>query len=216
MIKRVIFDIDDTLIPWKKEYDQEIRKALHDLKILYTDKDLDKISKAFVEYENVYYIFNKNKMSEYINEYTKNNYPKELVYNIIKRWESCVPDKLDKETYMTLDYLKSKYQIVILSDWYAESQRVRLEKANILQYFVNIYSAEKTKRKPFKEAFIQAIGENKPEECVMIGDDFERDIKGALNAGFEAIYYNPKNKINKIENNNYSEIKKLEELIKIL
>ena len=28
MIKRVIFDIDNTLIPWKKEYYSEIKKVL--------------------------------------------------------------------------------------------------------------------------------------------------------------------------------------------
>lgn len=216
MIKRVIFDIDDTLIPWEKEYEKEIKKALEELKIRYRYKDLERISKGFVEYENEYYTFNINKMSEYINEYTKNNYPKKLIYNIIKRWESCVPNKLDEETHNVLKYLKSKYQMVILSDWYTESQKIRLEKTNILQYFEYIYSAEQTKRKPFKEAFMQAIGENKPEECVMIGDNIDRDVQGALNAGLKAIYYNPKNKTNKIGNKNYYEIKRLEELTKIL
>lgn len=50
----------------------------------------------------------------------------------------------------------------------------------------------------------------------MIGDNIDRDVQGALNAGLKAIYYNPKNKNNKIENKNYYEIKRLEELTKIL
>ena len=41
---------------------------------------------------------------------------------------------------------------------------------------------------------MQAIGDNKPEECIMIGDNFERDIQGALNAGLQVIWYNPNNK----------------------
>ena len=38
MIKRVIFDIDNTLIPWKSEYDKEIEKVLDELNIQYTEQ----------------------------------------------------------------------------------------------------------------------------------------------------------------------------------
>ena len=88
--------------------------------------------------------------------------------------------------------MKEKYELVILTDWLGEQQIERLERVGILKYFSNVYCAEKTRRKPFKEAFMQAIGKNKTEECIMIGDDFDRDIKGALNAGLKAVYYTPK------------------------
>ena len=39
MIKRVIFDIDNTLIDWKEEYNQEINKVLDELKIQYTEDE---------------------------------------------------------------------------------------------------------------------------------------------------------------------------------
>ena len=213
MIKRVIFDIDNTLIPWEKEYNDEIRKTLEDLGIMYTDKDLKQISQAFDEYENEYYTFDRRLMLDFINKYTKKQYPEEFIYNILKRWSTCVPNKIEKATKETLEYLKSKYELVILTDWYAEQQEKRLEKLDILKYFENVYSAEKIKRKPFKEAFMQAIGEHKPEECVMIGDNLERDIKGALNVGLQAIWYCPNNKE---LNTNYQTILKIEELIDIL
>ena len=44
MIKRVIFDIDNTLIPWKKEYDDEIYKALKEMKREYTEEEVKKLS----------------------------------------------------------------------------------------------------------------------------------------------------------------------------
>lgn len=213
MIKRVIFDIDDTLILWKKEYNNEISKTLEDLKIIYIDKDLKQISQAFDEYENEYYTFNKKLMIDFINKYTEKQYPIEFIYNILKRWSNCVPHQIEKETIETLEYLKSKYELVILTDWYAEEQKIRLEKLDILKYFSNVYSAENTKRKPFKEAFMQAIGTNKPEECIMIGDSFERDVKGALNAGLKAIWYNPNNEL---QNTEYQIITKIEQLKTIL
>ncbi len=216
MIKRVIFDIDDTLIPWEKEYFNEIKYTLDDLNIKYTDKDYENILQAMHDYENEYYTFDRKLVNDYINKYTKKEYPEKFMYTLTKRYEFCVPDKISNNIINTLEYLKSKYELVILTDWYADQQKSRLEKLGILKYFSNLFSPEQTKRKPFKEAFMKAIGENKPEECVMIGDNIDRDVQGALNAGLKAIYYNPKNKNNKIENKNYYEIKRLEELTKIL
>lgn len=229
MIKRVIFDIDNTLIPWRDEYFNEIFEVAKELKIECSKDDFYKIKKAMGEYENVYYSFNKQDMINYINEYTGINYPDEFVNKVINKWANCVPENLPEETIKTLKYLSNKYEMVCLTDWYKEPQIQRLEKTNILKYFKKIYAAENTKRKPFKEAFMQAIGENCPEKCIMIGDNFTRDIEGALKAGLQAIYYNPKEsektsrilyyeleteeKIRKIE---YYTVSKLDEILSIL
>lgn len=192
MIKRVIFDIDNTLMPWRDEYFNEIFEVLKELKIECSNDDFNKIKKAMSEYENVYYSFNKENMINYINEYTGKKYPKEFMDKIIEKWANCVPEKIEDSILVTLEKLSKKYEMVCLTDWFKNQQIKRLEKTNILKYFQEIYAAENTKRKPFKEAFMQAIGENKPEECIMIGDSFARDIEGALKAGLQAIYYNPK------------------------
>ena len=213
MIKRVILDIDNTLIPWIEEYDKEINKTLDELNIEYTNEDYNNILEAMSAYENEYYTFNKKIMLDYINQYTNKKYPIEFINNIIDRWANCVPDKIEKETIETLKYLNSKYELVILTDWFGNQQSNRLEKLDILKYFQKVYSAEKTKRKPFKEAFIQAIGNNSPEECIMIGDNLERDIKGALNAGLNAVYYNPNHKEFDV---GCPDIARIEELTEIL
>ena len=49
MIKRVIFDMDNTLMPWKKEYDNERGIVLKELGIEYTEDENKKISKALLE-----------------------------------------------------------------------------------------------------------------------------------------------------------------------
>ena len=193
MIKRVIFDIDNTLIPWKKEYYNKIYTVLKELNIECTEKDFFKIKEALGEYENNYYRFNKELMLNFINNYTGKNYPKEFIEKIIDEWSKCVPDDLPDTTIKTLEYANSKYEVVVLTDWYKEQQVKRLEKTKILKYFQEVYSAESANRKPFKEAFMQAVGENKQEECIMIGDNFQRDIEGTLKAGLQAIYYNPNN-----------------------
>ena len=216
MIKRVIFDIDNTLIPWKEEYYNEIKNVLDELNVEHTEQDYIEIKKAFGEYENEYYTFDRKLMMNFINNYKKKNYPEEFIYKVTKKWANCVPEKIDANIIKLLEYLKTKYELVILTDWYGDQQTERLEKIDILKYFKKVYSAENTKRKPFKEAFMQAIGDNKPEECIMIGDNFERDIKGAVNAGLQAIWYNPNNGTETTKNEKYYIISKLEELRKIL
>ena len=216
MIKRVIFDIDNTLIPWKEEYYNEIKNVLDELNVEHTEQDYIEIKKAFGKYENEYYTFDRKLMMEYINKYTKKNYPEEFIYKVTKKWANCVPEKIDENIIKLLEYLKTKYELVILTDWYGDQQAKRLEKIDILKYFQDVYAAENTKRKPFKEAFMQAIGNNKPEECIIIGDSFERDIKGALNAGLQAIWYNPNNETEITKNEEYYSVSKLEEINKIL
>lgn len=213
MIKRIIFDIDNTLIPWKEEYFYKINEVLEELNINYTEQDYKEIRKAFKEYENVHYKFDRDVMMEYINTYTQKDYPKEFIYKLTKKWASCFPEEIDENIFEILEYLKLKYELVILTDWYGDQQKEKLEKIGMLRYFKTIYSAEKSKRKPFKEAFINAIGKNKPEECIMIGDSFERDIQGALNAGLQAIWYNPDMKDEKKEYYVISNFGKLKEIL---
>ena len=216
MIKRVIFDIDNTLIPWKEEYYNEINNVLDELKVEHIEQDYIEIKNALGKYENEYYTFDRKLMMNFINNYTKKNYPEEFIYKVTKKWANCVPEKIDANIIKLLEYLKTKYELVILTDWYGDQQTERLEKIDILKYFQKVYFAENTKRKPFKEAFMQAIGDNKPEECIMIGDSFERDIQGALNAGLQAIWYNPNNKTEITKDIGYYVISNLEEVNKIL
>ena len=216
MIKRVVFDIDNTLIPWKEEYYNEINNVLDELKVEHIEQDYIEIKNALGKYENEYYTFDRKLMMNFINNYTKKNYPEEFIYKVTKKWANCVPEKIDANIIKLLEYLKTKYELVILTDWYGDQQTERLEKIDILKYFQKVYFAENTKRKPFKEAFMQAIGDNKPEECIMIGDSFERDIQGALNAGLQAIWYNPNNKAEITKDIGYYVISNLEEVNKIL
>lgn len=216
MIKRVIFDIDNTLIEWKSEYDDEIEKSLKTFKIPYTNNDLKNIFDAMEKYEDTYYTYKRNQILDFINTYTKKNYPMELLNDVLYRWSLCVPEKLDNSVLETLKYLSQKYEIVILTDWFEKEQENRLKLLGISKYFSKIFAAENVKRKPFKEAFLTAIEKNKPEECIMIGDNFERDIQGALNAGLKAVYFEPNSKNLPENKNQYYTISNLAELKNIL
>ena len=46
MIKRLIFDLDNTLIDWKEEYWGAVEKSFEDLGLEYTSKDMDAVKRA--------------------------------------------------------------------------------------------------------------------------------------------------------------------------
>ena len=94
MIKRIIFDIDNTLIPWKTEYYEEIKVVLDELNIEYTENDCNEIKKALSEYENVHYSFNRKLMIEYINEYTKKLIQKNSFIELLKNGQNVYQIKL--------------------------------------------------------------------------------------------------------------------------
>lgn len=194
MIKRIIFDLDNTLIEWKKEYDNVINNALEAIKYPFTQQLCDEINKGLDKYENDIMYYNKQEMLNCINKYVNKNLPIQFIEEWLKNVEQCVPDKMEDSVISTLEYLKSKYELVILTNWFGKSQKARLENADIAKYFEKIYDGEKY-TKPHKEAFLQAIGELKPEECAMVGDSLILDIKSAQKVGIgKAIWKDNHNK----------------------
>ena len=118
----------------------------------------------------------------------------------------------NEEVIEVLDYLSKKYELVVLTNWFQAPQRERLKNADILKYFKEVIGGE-LYMKPSGDAFINACGKYKLNECIMIGDDYNKDILGASNAGLDVIYFNYKNKENV---DNFREINKLSELERIL
>ncbi len=216
MIKRLIFDLDNTLITWEKKYDNIIKKVLDELG--FTNKDTqelsDKINKLQLEYEKDRKYFNKKEMLDFFNERLEQKLPENFIDKWLELLPTCVPERLDKEDYETLEYLSKKYELVILTNWFGVSQIERLKKVDILKYFKEIYDAEKY-AKPYKESFYQAMGDRKQDECVVIGDDIYMDILSAKKVGIKNLVWKDNNNTAN-ENKNLLEgvtvIRKLEEL----
>ncbi len=96
-------------------------------------------------------------------------------------------------THSTLEYLKSKYKLHILTNGFKEIQHKKLSGAQIDQFFSCVINAEEIGvKKPDPEIFNAALKQAKvrPEQALMIGDDLEADVHGALNAGWSALHFN--------------------------
>jgi putative hydrolase of the HAD superfamily len=93
-----------------------------------------------------------------------------------------------------LDYLKPKYPMTIITNGFKEVQHRKMSNSNLTRYFDHVVISENVgHQKPAKEIFEHALELNKckPSEVLMIGDNIEADIQGAVNAGIDSVFFNP-------------------------
>ena len=211
MVKRIIFDLDNTLIIWKEEFLNTLNETLEQLNINYDDCILTNLKKAISIYETKYNIYKE----EYLLKLFKNQTNIDLPNNFVNVWKNklkkCISLDYNKETIDTLEYLYKKYDLVVLTNWFTDQQSSRLENANILKYFKEVIGTDKVLNKPNKEAFIYACQNYLPCECIMIGDNLDIDIIGAKNVGLKTILIDYKNRYPEYKNKitNISELKEM-------
>jgi len=115
-----------------------------------------------------------------------------------------------------LEYLKSKYNLHIITNGFQEVQQHKLEKSKISHYFETVTNSEMVGvKKPNPKIFDYALNLAKTDKskAIMIGDNYEADILGAINIGLDAICYN----YHKVKlDNTIKEVNHLLELKKLL
>ena len=97
-----------------------------------------------------------------------------------------------------LDYLRPNYKLHIITNGFKEVQHGKLNKANIMHYFQTVTNSEMVgAKKPHPKIFSHALQMAKadPSQSLMIGDNYEADIMGAMDLGFDTILFNYHNEI---------------------
>ncbi len=92
-----------------------------------------------------------------------------------------------------LNYLMPKYKLHIITNGFKEVQEGKLNNSNIGHYFDTVTNSEVVGvKKPNPIVFNHAIqlAKTNIEQSIMIGDNYEADTLGALNAGLDAIHFN--------------------------
>lgn len=97
-------------------------------------------------------------------------------------------------THETLTYLKQKYSLHLISNGFKESTEYKVKNTQLTPYFENVIISEVIGvNKPDKAIFEYALSKANANvnTSLMIGDSLEADVRGALNFGMDAIYFNP-------------------------
>jgi putative hydrolase of the HAD superfamily len=204
--KHVFFDLDHTI--W--DFDKNAEEALHELYVIYRLKELGLNSaNLFIE---TYTHHNHRLWAEYhTGKITKAELREArfkqtfldmgLHHDVIPvgfedAYVKLCPTKtnLFPDAHETLQYLKSKYVLHLISNGFRESTELKISGTNIASYFENVIISEVVGvNKPDKAIFEHALNlaDAEKNESLMIGDSLEADVYGALNFGMDAIYFNP-------------------------
>lgn len=116
-----------------------------------------------------------------------------------------------------LDYLRANYELHIITNGFEEVQHIKMESSGLAKYFEHVITSERAgAKKPSR--IIYDFSENltgaEPSNSIMIGDHYEADVYGALQAGWKAVLYEPNEE--RKSDVNYHHIHHLKELKEIL
>lgn len=212
--KAIFFDLDDTLFDVKKSIHNaigEFKESFEELKSYSTD-DLFKVWEQIEAEQYKRYLGGEIDFSTLKTERIKHffkYYDIELdeessktiadqYYNAYQRnWT------LFEETTEVLENLRKDYSLAILSNGDSTQQRKKLAVTGLEKYFDNVFiSGEVGINKPNKEIFEYACNKMNidPKNGIMVGDNFNADIKGSSAVGMKSIWINIKNEEREYEN----------------
>jgi putative hydrolase of the HAD superfamily len=204
--KHIFFDLDHTI--W--DFDKNAQETLHELYIIHKLADLGLPSaELFIET----YTRNNHKLwaQYHVGAITK-DYLREARFKTtfleLGMQPELIPDGFEDEyvklcptktnlfpdAHEVLTYLRSKYILHLISNGFKESTEIKIAGSNISHYFDQIIISETVGvNKPDKAIFDHALSLARAvkDERIMIGDSIEADIRGALNFGMDAVYFNP-------------------------
>jgi putative hydrolase of the HAD superfamily len=205
MIKAVFFDIDDTLYDtsgFAKLARKAALNAMIDAGLPLSHEDAYTLLREIIKEKGSNY-------NKHLNVLTKRVFGEEkplliaigmITYHNVK----FALLRLFPETMSALIHLKSKgYHLGVISNGLTIKQYEKLVRLGLHHFFDSVVTSEEARvEKPDPEIFDLAMKRMgcKAENSVMIGNSFNDDILGAINAGMSAVYLTKKLKVSEREN----------------
>lgn len=119
-----------------------------------------------------------------------------LAKQMSEEFLTVLPSKklLFPNTVEVLDYLKEKnYQLHLITNGFEAVQHLKLLNSGLTNYFTHVVTSEASNSlKPKKEIFEYALNKAGATvaHSIMLGDNLEADIQGAMNVGLDNIFVN--------------------------
>lgn len=204
--KHLFFDLDHTL--W--DFETNSKSTLQEL---FTAHRLhETLTNDFEQFFKAYSFHNKRLWDRYNNGFIKQEElrwkrmwhallefrlgDERLARQLSERYLEILPGKkqLFPHTVEILEYLTQKgYQLHLITNGFEKIQWGKLNTAGIGHYFTEVITSELANSlKPHKEIFDFALLRSGAQlhESIMLGDNLDADIMGAMNAGMDTIFVN--------------------------
>lgn len=185
-MKAIIFDVDNILIKWKDEFIFAITNVLKDIYPDITDEKIREIDGIIDRNEDYLTELTQENLLSVIQDKCNIILPNDFINKLIIEQGKCIYE--DIKLKEMLDRLSKKYDLYVISNWFTETQRLRLENMGIAKYFKLILGSDKNYFKPDKRCFDVVLNKYKPEECMYVGDNFNLDILPSLEVGMKAVW----------------------------
>ena len=204
--KHLFFDLDHTI--W--DFDANAKATLTDLFVLF---ELDKkVVAPFEDFYRKYLYHNEILWDKYHNGLISSDDLKwkrmwrtlldfkigdeNLSRELSAKFLEILPTKklLFPHTIEILDYLLAKnYTLHLITNGFEKTQWSKLNNSGLTKYFTHMITSEASNSlKPKKEIFEYALNKAGAalRESIMLGDNLEADIQGAINAGMDSVFVN--------------------------
>ena len=206
-IQHIFFDLDHTLWDFEKNSDLTFKKVFENNHI---QLDLNLFLEVYKPLNFEYWkLYREEKVTKSELKYgrLKKTFDAidftisdDLIYLIADQYIEFLADfnHLFDGAFEILDYLKQKYKLHIITNGFEEIQTKKMINSKIYHYFDTIITSESVGvKKPNPKVFNYALKQAnaKKEHSIMIGDNVEADIRGALKVGMKAIHCNFENAI---------------------
>ncbi len=201
-IKHIFFDLDHTLWDFDKNSALTFQKIfdIHQLAVdtdtflsvyepinlnywkMYREERINKKNLRYQRLRDTFDAVNFDVTDEIINKLSEDYIDYLTTFN-----------HLFDGTIEILEHLYGNYELHIITNGFEEAQQRKIDNANISQYFKTITNSEAAGvKKPNPIIFNHAlnVANANPGESLMIGDNYEADILGALDVGLDAILFN--------------------------
>ena len=205
-IKHIFFDLDHTLWNFEKNSALTFKFLLDKYNITI---DLQKFLKVYIPINfSLWNLYRDDKITK---DYLRHNRLKSTFEKLNIKIDSGLIDKISNDyvkhlpdnnfllpnAISVLDYLFQKYKLHIITNGFTEVQNTKISNSNLSKYFTCIIDSETVGvKKPHSKIFNYAYNISKAaykNECLMIGDNYQADVMGALKNGFKAIHLNSNN-----------------------
>lgn len=209
-IRHIFFDLDRTLWDFEANARETLAELVEEFNLLAAGvPSLDLFHQRY-EYHNnhMWNLYRMNRMSKgrlrterflkTLQDFQISD--RKLSKEVGKRYlESCPAKRaLIPHAAEILEYLHSRqYRLHIISNGFQETQYLKLRNTDLEKYFDVVVTSEKARaKKPNAKIFSYSLklAGALAEHSIMVGDDVDNDVLGAIGAGLAAIHFNPKNK----------------------
>lgn len=203
--KCIFFDLDHTLWDYETNSSETLLELFNEFNIDSFIPSFDQFQKVFHKInDSLWTDYHKNRIShidirtrrfrEVFHQFQANNHQLAQQLNDYYIERGPKKSKLFSGAIELLEYLQEKYKLLILSNGFTLTQETKLRESRIRHFFHWVITSESSGyTKPAVQIFEHAmyLSNTSPSEVIMIGDNMETDIKGAINADIDYIHFNP-------------------------